>query len=126
MRGRFCVRAPWVRGRDIVALLSILRHQLDASGSLEQCFLDGDDGASPDIGTALESFGARARRWTCGGVRQPRRTTRRARVLPAASGGSACKRLTCFSGGWCAVTPSTSASGRACHRARLVVRSTCT
>ena len=51
----------WVRGRDIVALLVILRHMLDTAGSLEQFFLDGDDPASPDIGPGLESFAARAR-----------------------------------------------------------------
>ncbi|MCK7461347.1 MAG: hypothetical protein MZU84_04405 [Sphingobacterium sp.] len=51
----------WVRGRDIVALLVVLRHMLDTAGTLEQFFLDGDDPAAPDIGPGLESFCARAR-----------------------------------------------------------------
>ena len=51
----------WTRGRDIVALLVILRHMLDTAGSIEQFFLDGDDPAAPDIGPGLESFCARAR-----------------------------------------------------------------
>ena len=87
----------WVRGRDIVALLLILRHVLDTSGSLEQCFLDGDDAASPDIGTALESFGARARAVDLRPVYGSRDARPGAHAFfPLPSGGSACKRLNLF------------------------------
>jgi uncharacterized protein (TIGR02757 family) len=50
----------WIRGRDLVALLLVLRHMLRASGSIEEFFLEGDDPASPDVGPALESFSRRA------------------------------------------------------------------
>ena len=51
----------WTRGPDIVALIFILQHMLESSGSLEQFFLDGDDPDAPDIGPGLESFCGRAR-----------------------------------------------------------------
>jgi uncharacterized protein (TIGR02757 family) len=87
----------WVRGRDIVALLVILRHMLDAAGSLEQFFLDGDDPASPDIGPGLESFAARARAVDLRPVYG--RPVPRPGVhafFPLPSGTSACKRLNLF------------------------------
>ena len=87
----------WVRGRDIVALLVILRHMLDTAGSLEQFFLDGDDPASPDIGPGLESFGARARAVDLRAVygRRDQRPGVYA-FFPLPSGASACKRLNLF------------------------------
>jgi uncharacterized protein (TIGR02757 family) len=87
----------WVRGRDIVALLVILRHMLDTAGSLEQFFLAGDDPASPDIGPGLESFGARARAVDLRPVygRVPPRPGVHA-FFPLPSGTSACKRLNLF------------------------------
>jgi uncharacterized protein (TIGR02757 family) len=87
----------WVRGRDIVALLVILRQMLAAAGSLEQFFLDGDEAAAPDIGPGLESFCRRARAVDLGAVY--RRRDARPGVhafFPAPSGGSACKRLNLF------------------------------
>jgi len=87
----------WVRGRDIVALLAVLRHMLDTAGSLEQFFLEGDDPAAPDIGPGLESFCARARAVDVGAVYG--RCTARPGVhafFPQPSGASACKRLNLF------------------------------
>jgi uncharacterized protein (TIGR02757 family) len=87
----------WVRGRDIVALLVILRHMLDAAGSLEQFFVVGDDPASPDVGPGLESFCARARAVDLRHV-YGRSTTRPGvhAFFPLPSGASACKRLNLF------------------------------
>jgi uncharacterized protein (TIGR02757 family) len=76
----------WVRGRDIVALVVVLRRMLDTAGSLEQFFIDGDDQAAPDIGPGLESFCARARAVDVGAVD----------FFPLPSGASACKRLNLF------------------------------
>jgi len=50
----------WIRGRDLVALMLILRCMLQEAGSIEQFFIAGDDPASPDIGPALDAFSARA------------------------------------------------------------------
>ncbi|MFO7695411.1 MAG: TIGR02757 family protein [Vicinamibacterales bacterium] len=87
----------WVRGRDIVALLMILRHMLDTAGSLEQFFVDGDDLLAPDIGPGLESFCTRARAVDLGAVygRSAARPGAHA-FFPLPSGASACKRLNLF------------------------------
>ena len=87
----------WVRGRDIVALLVVLRHMLDTAGSLEQFFIAGDDPAAPDIGPGLESFCGRARAVDVGAVygRCPARPGVHA-FFPLPSGASACKRLNLF------------------------------
>jgi len=86
-----------VRGRDIAALLVILRRMLDTAGSLEQFFLDGDDPSSPDVRPGLESFCARARaidlRAIYGG--QAGRPGAHA-FFPLPSAASACKRLNLF------------------------------
>ena len=87
----------WVRGRDITALLVILRHMLGTAGSLEQFFLEGDDPADPDIQPGLESFCKRARAVDLrpvygGGVGRPGAHT----FFPLPSAGSACKRLNLF------------------------------
>jgi hypothetical protein len=50
----------WIRGRDLAALLWILRQMLAQSGSIEGFFLEGYDPASPDVGEALDSFSTRA------------------------------------------------------------------
>jgi uncharacterized protein (TIGR02757 family) len=87
----------WVRGRDMVALLAILRHMLDAAGSLEQFFAGGDDPASPDIGPGLESFCARARDVDLRPVYGSRHSRPGAHAFfPLPSGASACKRLNLF------------------------------
>ncbi|MEK6629203.1 MAG: TIGR02757 family protein, partial [Acidobacteriota bacterium] len=87
----------WTRGRDVAALVWILRQMLEASGTLEQCFLEGDDPASPDIRPGLERFCTRARQFDV----SPVYGTVPARpgvwgffALPSA--GSACKRLNLF------------------------------
>jgi uncharacterized protein (TIGR02757 family) len=87
----------WVRGRDLVALLVILRHMLDTAGSLEQFFTDGDDPASPDIGPGLESFCARAREVDLRPVYgSPAARPGAHAFFPLPSGASACKRLNLF------------------------------
>jgi uncharacterized protein (TIGR02757 family) len=87
----------WTRGRDLVALLWILRSMLDRSGSIESYFLEGLDPADEDVGAALETFSSRARaidlRPAYG------RVPRRAGVhyfFPCPSSGSGCKRLNLF------------------------------
>jgi uncharacterized protein (TIGR02757 family) len=84
----------WTRGRDLVGVLLVLRHMLESSGSLEQCFLDGDDPDADDISPGLERFCGRARavdlrpaRAAAAGVH---------RFFPLPSAGSACKRLNLY------------------------------
>lgn len=87
----------WVRGRDIVALLVILREMLDRAGSLERFFLQGDDPASPDISGGLESFCSRARAVDLRQIYGRQAARPGAHVfLPLPSAGSACKRLNLF------------------------------
>ncbi len=50
----------WTRGVDIAALLWVLRQMLEASGSIEEFFLAGDDPAAPDVAAALDGFSTRA------------------------------------------------------------------
>jgi uncharacterized protein (TIGR02757 family) len=87
----------WTRGRDIAALLLILRHMLESAGSIEGFFLQGDDPASPDIRPGLESFCARARAVDLRPV-YGRRVTRPGVYVffPLPSAGSACKRLNLY------------------------------
>lgn len=87
----------WTRGRDLAGVLCILRHMLEAAGSIEQFFLAGDDPASPDIAPGLESFCRRARAVDLRPVygRVPGRPGAHGFfALPSA--GSACKRLNLF------------------------------
>jgi uncharacterized protein (TIGR02757 family) len=87
----------WTRGRDIAALLLVLRHMLDSAGSIEEFFLRGDDPAAPDIRPGLESFCARARAVDLRAV-YGRRVARPGAhsFFPLPSAGSACKRLNLF------------------------------
>jgi uncharacterized protein (TIGR02757 family) len=87
----------WTRGRDIAALLLILRQMLESAGSLEQFFIQGDDPAAPDIRPGLESFCSRARAMDLRPV-YGRRVSRPGAhgFFPLPSGGSACKRLNLF------------------------------
>jgi uncharacterized protein (TIGR02757 family) len=88
----------WIRGRDLVALLMVLRRMLHELGSIEQFFLDGDEPEAPDIGPALNSFSTRALqtnlREAYGGNLPPRAGV--CYFFPKPSGGSACKRLNLF------------------------------
>src|SRR5262249_47660852 len=91
----------WTRGADLVALLWIMRQMIEASGSIEQFFVDGDDPTAPDVGGAIDSFSSRALafdlrpaygrvpRWSasCPGV---------AYFFPRAASGSGCKRMNLF------------------------------
>jgi len=87
----------WTRGRDLAAVIWILRQMLDAAGSLEQFFVDGDAPDAPDIGPGLDRFCARAR------LLDVTRVYGRAGGRAGADGffarpsaGSACKRLNLF------------------------------
>ncbi|MBM3751568.1 MAG: TIGR02757 family protein [Acidimicrobiia bacterium] len=51
----------WIRGRDIVALLWILKTMVNEAGSLEAYFARGWNAESADVSDALESFSERAR-----------------------------------------------------------------
>jgi uncharacterized protein (TIGR02757 family) len=88
----------WIRGRDLVALLLILRRMLGESGSIEAFFLEGDEPGSPDVGPALDSFSTRALETD---VRAAYGSSPPARLgvsyfFPRPSAGSACKRLNLF------------------------------
>lgn len=87
----------WIRGRDIAALLWVLRQMLERSGSIEAFFLEGDDPAAPDVSPALDSFSTRALALDL--RRAYGRVPPRAGVcyfFPRPSAGSACKRLNLF------------------------------
>jgi uncharacterized protein (TIGR02757 family) len=90
----------WIRGRDLVALLWLMRQMIDRSGSIEGFFVDGSiDGAWPppgtasapeaDVGPMLECFSTRAMAMDVlsKGV---------CYFFPRPSAGSACKRLNLF------------------------------
>ncbi|MEO6222432.1 MAG: TIGR02757 family protein [Vicinamibacterales bacterium] len=51
----------WIKGRDLVALLWMLRRMLDEAGSLEAYFAKGCAADAADVSDALESFSSRAR-----------------------------------------------------------------
>lgn len=51
----------WIRGRDIVALLWILKTMLDEAGSLEAFYARGWSADAADVSDSLESFSERAR-----------------------------------------------------------------
>lgn len=99
----------WIRGRDLVALLLILKRMLLEHGSIEAFFLAGDDPTAPDVREALESFSRRALETDLSQVYGPRSAGPTARrggagvtafgvgyFFPRPSAGSACKRLNLF------------------------------
>lgn len=51
----------WIRGRDIIALLWILRTMIEDAGSLEAFYARGWTAESADVSESLESFSERAR-----------------------------------------------------------------
>ena len=51
----------WIKGRDLVALLWMLRTMLNEAGSIEAYFAKGWTEGAADVSDALESFSTRAR-----------------------------------------------------------------
>jgi uncharacterized protein (TIGR02757 family) len=91
----------WVRGRDLIALIWILRQILERSRSLEAFFLEGYSETHVDIQPALESFCERALALDVSrayGHRRPKEGARHGvcHFFPRPSAGSACKRLNLF------------------------------
>ncbi|HEX5136273.1 MAG TPA: DUF2400 family protein [Planctomycetota bacterium] len=81
--GRF--RHRWVSGTDVDRLLGRVAGARARHGSLEDLFLEGDDG---DLGHALDRF--------AGGLRGPRPSRGLRFLLPRPEDGSACKRPLLF------------------------------
>jgi uncharacterized protein (TIGR02757 family) len=107
----------WTRGRDLVALLWILRQMIDRAGSIEAFFCEEDGDGSADIAEALDRFSRRALALDLRAAYG--RVPARAGVcyfFPRPSAGSGCKRLNLFLrwmvrrdavdlGAWTRVTP---------------------
>jgi uncharacterized protein (TIGR02757 family) len=91
----------WVRERDLVALVWLVRQMFDRSGSIERFFTEGDQGGAADIEGGLDSFSKRTMALelqTAYGRRQ-HPTKGRPGVgyfFPSPSSGSACKRMNLF------------------------------
>jgi uncharacterized protein (TIGR02757 family) len=107
----------WTRGRDLVALVWILRRLIEEHGSLERSFAAGLVPSAPDVSDAIEAWSARARaidlRPAYG--RLPR-SPGVYYFFARPSTGSACKRINLFlrwmtrqdgvdPGGWTSVPP---------------------
>jgi uncharacterized protein (TIGR02757 family) len=91
------LRHRWIGGRDLVALLVVLRHIIETAGSIEQFFLSGYQPAAEDIGSALDDFCTRAREVDLGPVYRDRAVRRWVwYFFPRPSDGSACKRLNLY------------------------------
>jgi uncharacterized protein (TIGR02757 family) len=109
----------WIRGRDLVALLWVLRQLLERHGSLEDAVAAGLAASDADVGPAVEHLAAEARAIDL--------TPVYGSPVPANPGvhyffsrpstGGACKRLNLFlrwmvrrdgidPGGWTAISPS--------------------
>jgi uncharacterized protein (TIGR02757 family) len=87
----------WIRERDLIALLWVIRQMFDRAGSIEGFFLEGYDADAADIASALDSFSARAMALDLSAAYG--RVPKRAGVcyfFPSPSKGSACKRLNLF------------------------------
>ena len=91
------LRHRWIGGRDLVALLVVLRHMVETAGSIERFFLSGYRPDAEDIGSALDDFCTRAREVDLGRVYR-RGATRQGvwYFFPRPSDGSACKRLNLY------------------------------
>jgi uncharacterized protein (TIGR02757 family) len=87
----------WIRGRDLMALVTALQHMLSRHGSIEAFFAAGDVGGA-DVRDAVESFSARCLDLDYRPVYGGRRPTRAGvgYFFPQPSKGSACKRLNLF------------------------------
>ena len=79
----------WIRGRDLVALLWLMRQMVVGSGSIEAFFTESAVEKGADVGPRLEAFSTRvlALDVRTAGVRY---------FFPRPSAGSACKRLNLF------------------------------
>jgi uncharacterized protein (TIGR02757 family) len=88
----------WTRGRDLAALVWVLKQMIAARGSIERFFLDGYDPDAADIGAALDAFSTAAMRLDLQRVYGGRRPARQgvAYFFAKPSSGSACKRLNLF------------------------------
>ena len=87
----------WTRGRDIAALVWLVRQMIDRAGSIEGFFVEAHDPSAPDVEAALDSFSTRA--MTLDLKAAYGRVPARAGVcyfFPRPSAGSACKRLNLF------------------------------
>ena len=87
----------WIRERDIIALLWVIRQMLDGFGTIEGFFLEGYDESAPDLASALDSFSVRAMALDLKAVygRVPK-LRGVGYFFPQPSKGSACKRLNLF------------------------------
>jgi uncharacterized protein (TIGR02757 family) len=108
----------WTRGRDLAALVYVLRQIVERHGSLEQAFADGVDPTAPDFGAAVERFSSLARDVDLRPAYGPRVPERPGvhYFFSRPSTGAACKRLNLFlrwmirrdavdPGGWTTVRP---------------------
>ncbi|MBI2185729.1 MAG: DUF2400 domain-containing protein [Acidobacteria bacterium] len=87
----------WIRGRDLAALMVILQRMLREAGSIEAFFLVGDERDTPDVGSALDAFSARALQTDLRAVYgRPVKRPGVCYFFPRPSAGSACKRLNLF------------------------------
>ena len=85
----------WIRDRDLVALLTVLRAMRERSGSIGRFFLEGHDPGAADIGPSLASFSERALALAAEARDRPRGATV-VPFFPSPRGGSACKRLNLY------------------------------
>jgi uncharacterized protein (TIGR02757 family) len=87
----------WVNGRDLAALLLILRRMTEEAGSLEGFFLRGYSDGDVDVGPGLDAFCRAALEFDLSSIYGRRRTRPGVcHFFPRPSAGSACKRLNLF------------------------------
>jgi uncharacterized protein (TIGR02757 family) len=87
----------WVNGRDLAALLLILRRMTEECGSLEGFFLRGYSDADADVGPGLDAFCRAALEFDLSSIYGRRRSRLGVcHFFPRPSAGSACKRLNLF------------------------------
>jgi len=88
----------WIRGRDLAALMLVLRRMLRDHGSIEAFFAAGDKPETPNVYDALESFSSRALETDLRQVYGAKLPVRAGvgYFFPRPSRGSACKRLNLF------------------------------
>ena len=93
----------WVRERDLVALVWLVKQMFDRSGSIEGFFADGDENASSDrdVERALDRFSSTALALDLQSAYGKRHRPTKGRpgvgyFFPSPSSGSACKRMNLF------------------------------